>query len=108
MQTQIILKIKIDKKIKQYLSKRSLANERIDLVAVEELFAVFDDVVVVVVIIAVIVQLSLFFVRRVFTLRLLRSPLFLCVINLHTQKQKINFKFALSIRMNFRMVEGVM
>ena len=40
------------------LAKRALADERVDLVAFEELLAVLDDVVVVLVVEAVVVKLA--------------------------------------------------
>lgn len=47
---------------RRYLTKRALADRRRDLVPVEELLALFDDVVVVVVVVAVVVELPFLFV----------------------------------------------
>lgn len=65
-----------------HLSKRALADKRVDLVSVEELLAVLDDIVVIVVVVTVVVQLALLLVRAVLALSLLRTPLLLRVVHL--------------------------
>ncbi len=64
------------------LAEGSFADERVDLVPVEEALAVADDVVVVVVVVAVVEDLALLLVLRVLALRLLRPPLLLGVVHL--------------------------
>lgn len=65
-----------------HLSERALADERVDLVSVEELLAMLDDIVVIVVIVTIVVQLSLLLVRAVLALSLLSTPLLLRVVHL--------------------------
>lgn len=65
-----------------HLSERSLADQGIDLVPVEELLTILNYVVVVVVVEAVVVQLALLLVGAVLPLCLGRPPLLLRVVHL--------------------------
>jgi len=68
-----------------YLSKGAFPNEGVNFISVEELFAIFNDIIVVIVVISVVKYFPLLFMRRVF-LTLLCSPLLFRVINLQTNK----------------------
>lgn len=65
-----------------HLSERALADERVDLISVEELLAMLDDIVMIVIVVTVVVQLALLLVRAVLALCLLRTPLLLRVVHL--------------------------
>ena len=65
-----------------YLAEGALADERVDLVAVEPLLARTHDVVVVVVVVALVVLATLLLVALVFVRRRVRPTLLLRVVHL--------------------------
>lgn len=76
------------------LPERSFAYQRVDFVSFQELFTIFDDVIVIIVIIAFVIDFPFFLVRRVFALDLSRSSFLFRIVNLK-QHMIINHKLDL-------------
>lgn len=71
-----------------YLTERSLPNQRINFITIQEFFTIFNDIIVVVIVIAIVVDFPLLFVGRILTLRLLRPSLLFRIIHLKQNKKK--------------------